>query len=348
MVPLCRSQQVPPRSVRPAAVDATQVVLAAGAAGGGGGWPRMDDASQWRRIENSKIGEGAFGAVVQAEDLATGEIVAVKKVRLRSDEQERLRLAREILALRRLEHPNVVRLRAVYPEDFSIMVVFDLMHSDLRAWLARSSGPLSGSAIKGVMLQLLRGVAYCHAQRVLHRDLKPANLLISRDGILKLADFGLARLDAADGRPYSHQVATRWYRSPELLYGAQHYDGGCDLWAVGCIFAELLNHEPLFAGEHDIDQLGRVISVLGSPREETWPEVVALPDFGKISFPETAPLPWEDVLTGPEALPAAQTLCSSLLSLNPAHRPSATDALKAEYFLCRPVPDARLEILDGL
>ena len=104
------------------------------------------------------------------------------------------------------------------------------------------------------------------------------------------------------------------------------------------------DHEPLFAGEHDIDQLGRVISVLGTPREDTWPEVVSLPDFGKISFPDTAPLPWEDVLTGPEALPVAQTLCSSLLSLNPAHRPSAADALRAQYFLCQPAPDVRIEM----
>jgi cell cycle related kinase len=299
----------------------------------------------YRRLANAKIGEGAFGSVVQAQDLAAGDLVAIKKVRLRSDELERLRLAREILALQRLQHPNVVRLRAVYPEDFSIMIVFDLMHSDLRALLARSPGPLSGGAIKGAMLQLLRGVAYCHAQGVLHRDLKPANLLLSAAGVLKLADFGLARLHAADGRPYSHQVATRWYRSPELLYGAQHYDGGCDLWSVGCIFAELLNHEPLFAGEHDIDQLGRVISTLGSPREETWPEVVSLPDFGKISFPVTPALPWEDVLTGPEASTTARELCSRMLALNPALRPTAADALRAAYFFTHPLPDAKLQMM---
>jgi len=203
-------------------------------------------AEGYRRV--GKVGEGAFGTVAAAEELATGATVAIKKVRLRSDEQERLRLAREILALQRLEHANVIRLRAVYPEDFAIMLVFDLMRSDLRSLLAGAAAPLPAAAIKGIAQQLLRGVSYCHAQGVLHRDIKPANLLLSADGVLKLADFGLARLHVPDGRPYSHQVATRWYRSPELLYGAQHYDGGCDMWAVGCVLGELLNHAPLFVG----------------------------------------------------------------------------------------------------
>ena len=304
--------------------------------------PSGADLSGYARVR--KIGEGAFGQVNLATELATGDSVAVKKVRLRSDAVERLRLAREILALRRLEHPNVVRLRAALPEDFSILLAFDLMAGDLRSLLERSAAPLGAGAVKGALLQLLRGLAYCHAQGVLHRDLKPANLLLSADGVLQLADFGLARLHAADGRPYSHQVATRWYRAPELLYGAQHYDGGCDMWAVGAIFGELLNHEPLFAGEHDIDQLGRVMSVLGTPNLETWPEVTALPDFGKISFPERPPLPWAGVLTGPAAVScaAARELCAALLSLNPSGRPCAAEALRHAYFFQRPLPDHRI------
>ena len=173
-------------------------------------------ADGYRRLPGQKVGEGAFGTVVQAEELATGEVVAIKKVRLRSDELERLRLSRELLALQRLEHAHVIRLRAAYPEDFSIMLVFDLMRSDLRKLLEASAAPLGASAIKGIMLQLLRvrasravllcnrldsaccvglsqGVAYCHSEDVLHRDLKPANLLLSADGVLKLVDFGLAR-----------------------------------------------------------------------------------------------------------------------------------------------------------
>ena len=109
-------------------------------------------------------------------------------------------------------------------------------------------GPLSSRVASRIIRHTLRGLVSAHRAKIVHRDIKPANLLLSADGVLKLADFGLARLHVPDGRPYSHQVATRWYRSPELLYGAQHYDGGCDMWAVGCVLGELLNHAPLFVG----------------------------------------------------------------------------------------------------
>ena len=208
-------------------------------------------------------------------------------MRLRSDEQERLRLAREIRALQRLEHANVIRLRAVYPEDFVIMLVFDLMRSDLRSLLAGAAAPLPAAAIKGIAQQLLRGVSYCHAQGVLHRDIKPANLLLSADGVLKLADFGLARLHVPDGRPYSHQVATRWYRSPSCSTARSTTTAAatCGRWAAssaspqpraalrrvspaaynrsfspGCVPHTLA----LCCSEHDIDQLGRVISMSGT------------------------------------------------------------------------------------
>lgn len=108
--------------------------------------------------------------------------------------------------------------------------------------------------------------------------MKPANLLISPTGILKLADFGLARVHSIETmkRPYSHQVATRWYRAPEILYGARKYDMGIDLWAVGCIFGELMNNSPLFPGSNDIDQLFLVLSKLGTPTIETWPVRISI------------------------------------------------------------------------
>ena len=149
-----------------------------------------------------KIGEGAFGTVVQAVELTTGELVAIKKVRLRSDAQERLRVSREILCLQRLSHANVVRLRTVFPEDFSVMLVFDMMDGDLAGLLQRAAAPLEPAQAKNITLQILRGVAYCHSQGVIHRDLKPANLLFgSSSGVVKLADFGLARLHHAGDPP---------------------------------------------------------------------------------------------------------------------------------------------------
>lgn len=147
------------------------------------------------------------------------------------------------------------------------------MPTDLSEVLRNATDPLSQSQIKSYMVMLLKGIAHCHENNIIHRDVKPANLLVSADGILKLADFGLARIHSDDTikRPYSHQVCTRWYRAPELLYGARKYDTGIDIWGIGCIFGELLNHFPLFNGTNDIDQLSLVLSKLGTPTKESWP-----------------------------------------------------------------------------
>ena len=142
---------------------------------------------------------------------------------------------------------------------------------------------------------------------------QPANLLISAEGRLKIADFGLSRIsEGREGRQYSHQVATRWYRAPELLYGSRSYTEGVDLWAVGCIFGELLNNCPLFPGENDIDQLGIVIRNLGTPAEKSWPGASCLPDYSKITFPDCQGVSYEDMV--PEASVSAVNLLSKFVS----------------------------------
>ncbi|KAJ3213869.1 Cyclin-dependent kinase 20, partial [Dinochytrium kinnereticum] len=236
-----------------------------------------------------KIGEGAHGVVLKAKFVPSGETVALKKVPLRKLEDGIPNtILREIKALQIIDHQNVVKLREVFPSGASFVLVFEYMLSDLAEVLRNATQPLTEAQVKAYMLMLLSGVAYCHENAIMHRDLKPANLLISPSGVLKLADFGLARVHQRDvkGRPYSHQVATRWYRAPELLYGARIYDAGVDLWAVGCIFGELLNHSPIFPGQNDIDQLYCVLSILGVPSAEVWPEMESLPDYNKIQFPQ--------------------------------------------------------------
>uniref|UniRef100_A0A6Q2XCV3 Cyclin-dependent kinase 20 n=1 Tax=Esox lucius TaxID=8010 RepID=A0A6Q2XCV3_ESOLU len=221
-----------------------------------------------------RIGEGAHGIVFKAKNIETGETVALKKVALRKLEDGIPNQAlREIKALQEIEdNQYVVKLKDVFPHGTGFVLVFEYMLSDLSEVIRNSQRPLTESHVKGYMMMLLKGVAFCHENSIMHRDLKPANLLISSTGHLKIADFGLARLFNNDGeRLYSHQVATRWYRAPELLYGARKYDEGVDLWAVGCIFGELLNNSPLFPGENDIEQLCCVLRVLGTPNQRTWP-----------------------------------------------------------------------------
>ncbi|XP_058499800.1 cyclin-dependent kinase 20 isoform X3 [Solea solea] len=221
-----------------------------------------------------RIGEGAHGIVFKAKHIETGETVALKKVALRHLEDGIPNQAlREIKALQEIEdNQHVVKLKDVFPHGTGFVLVFDFMLSDLSEVIRNAQRPLTPAQVKGYMRMLLKGVAFLHHNNIMHRDLKPANLLISSSGHLKIADFGLARLFSEQGeRLYSHQVATRWYRAPELLYGARRYDEGVDLWAVGCIFAELLNSSPLFPGENDIEQLCCVLRVLGTPTQESWP-----------------------------------------------------------------------------
>ncbi|CAH8480885.1 unnamed protein product [Schistosoma rodhaini] len=231
-----------------------------------------------------RIGEGAHGVVLKAKHIESGELVALKKVPLRklADGIPNTAL-REIKALQFIESsPYVVHLREVFPHGTGFVLVFEYMVTDLSEVIRNSEPPLTEEQSKCYMLMILRGVEVMHANGIMHRDLKPANLLISAEGVLKIADFGLARVfENNNERLYSHQVATRWYRAPELLYGAKKYTNSVDLWyinynlfgfrAIGCIFGELLNSSPLFPGENDIEQLWFVVRVLGTPNEDIWP-----------------------------------------------------------------------------
>ncbi|XP_075864600.1 cyclin-dependent kinase 20 isoform X2 [Microcebus murinus] len=255
----------------------------------------------------------------------TGEIVALKKVALRRLEDGIPNQAlREIKALQEIEDsPYVVQLKAVFPHGAGFVLAFEFMLSDLAEVVRHAQRPLAQAQVKSYLQMLLKGVAFCHANNIVHRDLKPANLLISSSGQLKIADFGLARVFSPDGsRLYTHQVATRWYRAPELLYGARQYDQGVDLWAVGCIMGELLNGSPLFPGENDIEQLCCVLRILGTPSPKVWPE--------------QAPVPLEEVL--PDASPQALDLLGQFLLYPPHQRIAASQALLHQYFFTAPLP----------
>jgi cell cycle related kinase len=162
--------------------------------------------------------------------------------------------------------------------------------------------------------------------------------------VLKLGDFGLARVHNSNlQRPYSHQVATRWYRSPELLYGARKYDVGVDLWATGTIFAELVNHYPLFPAQNDIEQLYCVQSILGTPTAESWPQMADLPDYNKIQFPVMPAVPLEQVF--PDADSDAVFLLKRFLVYQSDLRIQAKDALLDPYFYTAPLPAHHSELL---
>jgi len=209
------------------------------------------------------IGEGTYGVVMKARHRETGQIVAIKKFK-ESDEDEQVRKTslREVRVLKQLRHDNVITLLEVFRRKGKLHLVFEYVDRTILEVLEKKPNGLDESEVRRFMYQLLRGVEYCHAHNIIHRDIKPENILISKNGVLKLCDFGFARTMSIGGK-YTDYVATRWYRAPELLVGDVEYGKGVDIWAVGCIFAEISNGMPLFPGESDLDQLAHIMRCFG-------------------------------------------------------------------------------------
>ncbi|CAB4010415.1 cyclin-dependent kinase 1-like [Paramuricea clavata] len=169
------------------------------------------------------------------------------------------------------------RLQRVVYEDEKLYLVFEFLTMDLKQHLNTTIGFLDKMLVKSYLYQILTGMLFCHTRRILHRDLKPQNLLINDTGVIKLADFGLARTFVVPIRAYTHEILTLWYRAPEVLLESPHYSTAVDQWSIGCIFAELVTKRPLFKGDSEIDQLFRIFRLLGTPTEENWPGVTKLP-----------------------------------------------------------------------
>ncbi|XP_057477972.1 cell division control protein 2 homolog A-like isoform X1 [Actinidia eriantha] len=279
-----------------------------------------------------KIGEGTYGVVYKARDRVTNETIALKKMRLeQEDEGVPSTAIREVSLLKELQHGNIVRLQDVVHRDKHLYLVFEYMDLDLKkhmnSCLDFSKDP---HLIKMFLYQILCGVAYCHSHRVLHRDLKPQNLLIDcRTNTLKLADFGMARAFGIPVRTFTHEVVTLCYRAPEILLGSRHYSTPVDMWSVGCIFAEMVNRQPLFPGDSEIGELFKIFSVVGTPNEDLWPGVTSLPDF-TFRFPKWPPKDLATVV--PNLDSAGADLLAKMLCFDPSQRITAKSALKHEYF----------------
>ncbi|KAG1221440.1 hypothetical protein G6F35_005989 [Rhizopus arrhizus] len=277
-----------------------------------------------------KLGEGTYGIVYKAQNRETNEVVALKRIRLDNEEEGVPCTAiREISLLKELKHPNILRLYDVLHTEKKLTLIFEYLDSDLKKFLDSLGGDIDTITIKQLMYQLLKGIAFCHAHRVLHRDLKPQNLLINKKGELKLGDFGLARAYGIPVRSYSHEVVTLWYRAPDVLMGSRQYSTSIDLWSAGCIFAEMASGRPLFPGNSISDQLQRIFKVLGTPTEESWPKVSQLPEY-KRDFEIFPKISLKTIL--PKLDELGIDLLKRLLEYPPEKRITASDALQHPYF----------------
>lgn len=277
------------------------------------------------------IGSGAYGVVFKARDRRDQSVVALKKIKLNDGDADEDGVPssslREIGLLKDLNHPNVLRLLDVQICHKSLYLVFEHLDLDLKKLLERHKKGLPPQLVKLYMWQLLQGLAYCHARRVLHRDLKLQNLLVDKKGNIKLADFGLARSIGLPIRTYTHEVVTLWYRSPELLLKTLHYGPSVDLWSLGCIFAEILTNKTLFPGDSEIDQIYRIFRTLGTPDEIIWPGFKDMPEYR--CFARFKARGVENYIGNSD--PSAVDLLSKLLTYDPAQRISAKQALTHQY-----------------
>ncbi|KAL0320669.1 UNVERIFIED_CONTAM: putative serine/threonine-protein kinase [Sesamum radiatum] len=300
------------------------------------GWvPRRADSFE----KLDKIGQGTYSNVYRARDLDEGKIVALKKVRFDNLEPESVRfMAREIHILRRLNHPNVIKLEGLVTSRMScsLYLVFEYMEHDLAGLASHPGLKFTEPQVKCYMKQLLRGLDHCHSCGVLHRDIKGSNLLIDNNGILKIADFGLASFyDPHQSQPLTSRVVTLWYRPPELLLGATYYGTAVDLWSTGCILAELYAGKPIMPGRTEVEQLHKIFKLCGSPSEEYWRKS-KLPHA--TIFKPQQPYKRRVAETFKDFPAPALALIEILLSIDPADRGSAALALKSEFFTTKPHP----------
>jgi serine/threonine protein kinase len=314
------------------------------------------------------VGNGSFGVVFQAKCIDTGEVVAIKKVL-----QDRRFKNRELQIIRKLEHPNVVQLKHCFyssggpppktspssstrhastkttssggnPDDLYLNLVLEYVPDTvyrINKHYVRANERMPMLLVKLYVYQMLRSLAHIHSQGICHRDIKPQNLLVDvQTHALKLCDFGSAKILRPEETNISY-ICSRYYRAPELIFGASNYTPSIDVWSLGCVFAELILGKPLFPGESGIDQLVEIIKILGTPSKE---EIFAMnPHYTDFKFPLINPSPWTKVFPS-KACPDADAvdLLSKMLVYDPVKRISAGDGMAHPFFTELRLPGASL------
>lgn len=289
----------------------------------------------------NRIGEGTYGVVYRAKDSKSPleKIVALKKVRM-ENEKEGLPMSalREISLLLKCDHENIVRLQEVLVGRSldSIFLSMEYCEHDLSSLLDNMATAFTESQVKCIFLQLLKGLKYLHSNFIIHRDLKVSNLLITDKGCVKIADFGLARFFGVPPKKMTAKVVTLWYRAPEVLLGSPKLTTAIDMWATGCIFAELLLHKPLLPGRTEIHQLDLICQLLGTPNASIWPEIDSLPALKNFTL---RPQPYNNIRPKfPWLSDAGIRLLNFLFMYEPSRRATAEECLQSSYFVEPPLP----------
>ncbi|KAK6612320.1 serine/threonine-protein kinase [Botrytis cinerea] len=289
---------------------------------------QMNENERSKYVKGKKLGEGTY-ANVYLGHLRTDPkvLVAIKKIKIQKEYTEGMApdAIRELKHLQEISHPNVISLLSVFSsKDQNLNLVLEFLPlGDLEMLIKDVDGVRYGAAdIKAWMGMLSRAIWFCHENFVLHRDIKPNNLLIAADG----------------ERTMTSNVITRWYRPPELLFGARHYSGAVDIWSVGLVFAEMLLRIPFLGGETEVHQVSLICQAIGTPTEDNWPGVTKLPEY-TVPDPPNPVVPRENYLgmfgtAGPEGV----DLLMNMLILDPSKRITARQVLEHPWWASDPKP----------
>ncbi|XP_033209776.1 glycogen synthase kinase-3 beta-like isoform X4 [Belonocnema kinseyi] len=318
--------------------DGSKVTTVVATAGAG-----SDRPQEVSYTDTKVIGNGSFGVVYQAKLCDTGEMVAIKKVL-----QDKRFKNRELQIMRRLEHCNIVKLKYFFyssgdkKDEVYLNLVLEYIPETVykvARHYSKSKQTIPISFIKLYMYQLFRSLAYIHSLGICHRDIKPQNLLLDPEtGVLKLCDFGSAKL-LVKGEPNVSYICSRYYRAPELIFGAIDYTTKIDVWSAGCVLAELLLGQPIFPGDSGVDQLVEIIKVLGTPTRDQIREMN--PNYTEFKFPQIKSHPWQKVFRA-RTPPEAMELVARLLEYTPSLRMTPLQACAHSFFDELRDPDTRL------
>ncbi|CAI5448218.1 unnamed protein product [Caenorhabditis angaria] len=278
------------------------------------------------RYETIRVaGRGAFGTVIVAKDSFTKRRVAIKRIIIQN--VSKIQLSREISAIRCLApHPNILKYIDCFAQSDLVSIVTEEVPYTLANIIDDKKRPRTEQFCRWFYSQILCGISHMHSKDIMHRDMKPENILVTSANIIKIADFGQACIYRKENleEEYDVNVATRWYRAPEILFSYTKYTPLVDIWAIGCILAELFRGKPLFPGRSELEQISIIFGILGTPNETNWPNWKTMPDANKLLFePKTARADWTDVLKMKELSTEFDNFLRLHLQLCSSFRPSA-------------------------
>ena len=290
------------------------------------------------------VGEGAYGIVYKCKNKETGKYVAIKKFKEVGDELVKKTMKRELKMLQRLHHPNVVEFQDAFRRKGNLFLVFEFVDKNLLELLQEHPNGLDPNLIRHLIYQLCKSIKYLHEQNIIHRDIKPENLLITDKMESKLCDVGFARLVSETNEKLTDYVATRWYRAPELLLSQGNYGKEVDYWAIGCIMGELVDGNPLFPGENELDQIHCIQKVLGNLTDKQEEMFYNNPIFnGKSLLNVTKPETLEKRYMGKFSKKAISFM-KGLLALDPKKRLNGNTVFKHAYFEKLVLADLQKEV----